>query len=208
MRRHVIAFLLAVNAALVVVAGFDVGDTPGHIAQCGLAAAGSDSTRIFRPGRCELRNESHRLCSKSGAAPVFAQSSPATREGSGRRSATSGSLVQHPPARNLCGLREPVASLPPWTARAVASASMRAVGEWTVKDIKDRDVTFVRGADTRVIHLAPSTGQQRTQAAAAGGQPGAATQAPVASDPRAAMRRSLEQGRAELTERLNRGRAR
>jgi hypothetical protein len=41
------------------------------------------------------------------------------------------------------------------------------VGEWTVKEIKDRDVTFVRGGESRVIHLAAGQGKADEGAGAA-----------------------------------------
>lgn len=80
------------------------------------------------------------------------------------------------------------------------------VGEWTVKNIQDRDVTFVRGGESRVIHLAAGQGQAQAVDAAAvpGAAPAGAGQAGAAV-PRSRLQ-ALEERRARLTR--NRGQTR
>jgi hypothetical protein len=86
------------------------------------------------------------------------------------------------------------------------------VGEWTVKSIKDRDVTFTRAGESRVVHLGQGVHQPGPVAAA--GAPGGAVAAPAArqaSQTRADLARSrfpsIEERRAQLRE-LKQGRAR
>ena len=73
------------------------------------------------------------------------------------------------------------------------------VGEWTVASIKDREVTFTRAGESRVIRLASSTGSQHSTVAGVG-----AAQAPAAG-PRDPRQRRVE---ARVPERLRPGRTR
>jgi hypothetical protein len=73
-----------------------------------------------------------------------------------------------------------------------------SVGEWVVKSIKDRDVTFARGAEVRVIHLAPSHGARQAEPLAAG----AATALPAGAGPRPAG--ILGAGQQLMQERMDR----
>ena len=207
MRRHVIAFLVAVNAALAVLLASMWVTPQGTLRNVAWQSPAPIQPEFSAP---VAANSEMNLTGfvASLERPLFSPNRlPPPVKAAG---------AEAPPVDPLSNIRLHGIYAGSGTGGIIATVDGKSrrirlnetVGEWTVKSIQDRDVTFVRGADTRVIHLAPSTGQQRTQAAAAGGQPGAATQAPLASDPRAAMRRSLEQGRAELTERLNRGRAR
>lgn len=82
-----------------------------------------------------------------------------------------------------------------------------SVGEWKVASIKDRDVTFTRGGETRVIRLAMGAGGLRSGAVAAGGARSAAGPAGSGGGLLAEARRAAEQENARLAELLNRGRA-
>lgn len=76
------------------------------------------------------------------------------------------------------------------------------VGEWTVKSIKDRDVTFTRGGESRVVHLGQGVHQPGPVAAA--GAPGGAVAAPAARQTGADLARSrfpsIEERRARVRE--------
>lgn len=71
-----------------------------------------------------------------------------------------------------------------------------SVGEWKVASIKDRDVTFTRGGETRVIRLAIPGRIQPSGVSAASG---AATQAPV--DGTGDRRQRFIEGRQRALER-------
>lgn len=83
------------------------------------------------------------------------------------------------------------------------------VGEWTVKSIKDRDVTFTRGGESRVVHLGQGVHQPGPVAAAEA--PAGAVAAPAARRTLADFARSRLQGNDERRARLqgpNQGRTR
>jgi hypothetical protein len=77
-----------------------------------------------------------------------------------------------------------------------------SVGEWAVKSIVDRDVTFTRGDEVRVIHLARSNGKRQPGPLAAG----AATVAPAVAGTRPAG--VLGSGQQLMQERMDRLNAR
>ncbi len=71
------------------------------------------------------------------------------------------------------------------------------IGDWTVQKIADRDVTFARGGETRIVKLAPPRGSARSPAAAAPAVAAQGTPPPAASQMTGAQRVEEEE-RARL----------
>jgi hypothetical protein len=198
MRRHVIALMVALNAALAIVLAAmwvtpqgtlrNVAWQPPAPVKPEFSAAAAPGSQVD-PGSL-MASVDRPLFSPSRLPPPVKAAGAAA-----------------PPVDPLSNIRLHGVYVGQGTGGIIATVDGKSrrfrlnerVGEWTVAGIKDRDVTFTRAGESRVIRLATS-GSAPQSGIAAAAAPGAASQAP-SNTPRTSKQKLIEERQRMLEQR-------